>query len=173
MASSKFKISGFAGLKSGFIELSIAAQGRRLDLAATAGTKVVRDRARQIAEAKGIRDTGLLIENIVHKRVRENNPFYAEAHVGVRSGDQTRRGKAKAQKLSAKGDAAGAAKAIEDIRDPYYWRFIELGTSKKAARPFIGPALEQSKDDAIAAVSESLKRGIEAAARKSGMKYVG
>jgi HK97 gp10 family phage protein len=173
MAGSSAKLSGFAELRKSFNEMSLAAQGRRLDLAATAGGRVIRDKARQIAEAKGIRDTGLLIENIVHKRVRENNPFQAEAHIAVRSGGQTKRGKAKARKLFAKGDDAGGKKAIEEIRDPYYWKFVELGTSKMTARPFIAPALDQSKDEAIDAVRESMKRGIAAAARKQGLKYVG
>lgn len=36
--------------------------------------------------------------------------------------------------------------------DTYYWRFLEFGTSKMAARPFLEPALNQSKNAAIEAV---------------------
>lgn len=36
--------------------------------------------------------------------------------------------------------------------DTYYWRFLEFGTSKIAAKPFLGPALDQTKNAAIEAV---------------------
>jgi HK97 gp10 family phage protein len=169
----KFSVSGFAELRKGFNQISLAGQNKRLESAALAGSRVVRDRARQIAEAKGIRQTGALIDNIVHKRVRENDPFSAEAHVAVRHGVQTKRAKAKARRALAKGDKDGAAKALENVNDPWYWRFHELGTSKMPATPFIRPALEQSKEEAVDAMRESLKRGIAAAARQAGVKYVG
>lgn len=169
----RFSVSGFAELRKGFNQISLAGQNKRLESAVLAGSRVVRDRARQIAEAKDIRQTGATIENIVHKRVRENDPFSAEAHVAVRHGVQTKRAKAKARRALAKGDKEGAAKALENVNDPYYWRFHERGTSKMGARPFIRPGLEESKGQAIDAMRKSLKSGIAAAARQAGVKYVG
>ncbi|MEG9498945.1 HK97-gp10 family putative phage morphogenesis protein [Mannheimia indoligenes] len=44
--------------------------------------------------------------------------------------------------------------------DPYYWRFVEFGTSKMAAKPFMRPAFEQSKQQAAKAITETLRTEI-------------
>ena len=33
--------------------------------------------------------------------------------------------------------------------DPFYWRFLEFGTRKMAARPFLGPAAKSKGEEAI------------------------
>jgi HK97 gp10 family phage protein len=44
---------------------------------------------------------------------------------------------------------------------PYYWRFIEHGTSKKAATPFLRPAFEQNVQLAIQLFTEELAKRID------------
>lgn len=44
--------------------------------------------------------------------------------------------------------------------DPFYWRFVEFGTSKMAARPFLRPAFEQSKQQAANVIISTLKTEI-------------
>ena len=50
--------------------------------------------------------------------------------------------------------------------DPFYWRFVEFGTSKMAARPFLRPAFESRKFAAALAAREGLREALgEAVAR--------
>lgn len=47
--------------------------------------------------------------------------------------------------------------------DTYYWYFLEMGTSKMAARPFLRPALTAAKQRAFEEVVRTLKQKIIAA----------
>ena len=49
--------------------------------------------------------------------------------------------------------------------DPFYWKFLEFGTSKMPAQPFMRPAFEGNKQRAIEIIKLALARGIERAAR--------
>ena len=51
-------------------------------------------------------------------------------------------------------------------QDAWYWRFIEFGTIKMAARPFLRPALEVKRQEAIDAITTRLASRIEAEAKK-------
>lgn len=57
------------------------------------------------------------------------------------------------------GKAAGFA-AGKNPKDPFYFRFLELGTKKMPAREFIGPALKTKSDEALTAFSDELRRAI-------------
>jgi HK97 gp10 family phage protein len=67
-------------------------------------------------------------------------------------------------RIGVLGGAKGYAKASGEVEgkgksnpggDTYYWRFIEFGTSKVAARPFLQPAM---RDNAQAATNEFSKQ---------------
>jgi len=45
-------------------------------------------------------------------------------------------------------------------RDPFYFKFLETGTKKMAARSFIGPALRAKSSEATTAFSTELRRAI-------------
>ena len=51
--------------------------------------------------------------------------------------------------------------------DTFYWRFIEFGTSKVAARPFMRPAMEQSMAAATQAFTEEYEKAIDRAIAKA------
>lgn len=42
----------------------------------------------------------------------------------------------------------------------YYWRFLEFGTSKMPARPFMRSALKDKSQEAIAVAAETLRSGV-------------
>lgn len=64
-----------------------------------------------------------------------------------------------AQRVSVK--ASGKAEAIIGFdRKQFYGRFVELGTSKMAARPFLRPALDESQQKIEQAFVEAINRGI-------------
>lgn len=48
--------------------------------------------------------------------------------------------------------------------DTFYWRYLEFGTSKMAARPFLRPAFEAQKNAAIEVFKTTLAEGVQAAA---------
>lgn len=55
--------------------------------------------------------------------------------------------------------------------DTYYWRFVEFGTERQAAKPFLRPALEQNAQAAtdvfIAEYDKAIERVLKKADRKS------
>ncbi len=59
---------------------------------------------------------------------------------------------------------------LSNRRDPnvgaWYWRFVEFGTSKKPARPFLTPAFEQRKYKANRLIQKALLDGVLRQARK-------
>jgi HK97 gp10 family phage protein len=51
-------------------------------------------------------------------------------------------------------------------QDAWYWRFLEFGTSKLAARPFLRPAFDTMKEKAVEAIRDKLAQSIARAAAK-------
>ncbi|WP_373181213.1 HK97-gp10 family putative phage morphogenesis protein [Clostridium butyricum] len=48
-----------------------------------------------------------------------------------------------------------------DNSNIYYGKFIEFGTSKMSARPFMQPAYEKNKDNIKRTIAETLKEGLK------------
>lgn len=51
----------------------------------------------------------------------------------------------------------------------YYWRFVEFGTVKMAARPFMRPALAENVDKVTSVVVTELNKAIDRLAKKAGV----
>lgn len=51
-------------------------------------------------------------------------------------------------------------------RRPWYWFFIEFGTSKKAARPFMRPAFETEKNNTVERFRVRFAKSIELIVKK-------
>ena len=77
---------------------------------------------------------GTLKRGIYQSQQRKLSTLLSQVfHVGVRTG----------KKLKTKQGVSA---------DPYYWKFVEFGTSKMAARPFMRPAFEAKKLAAVEAI---------------------
>jgi HK97 gp10 family phage protein len=50
--------------------------------------------------------------------------------------------------------------------DPFYWRWVEFGTSKMPARPFLRPAFATTKTEQLERMRVRMVAGIELQARK-------
>jgi len=50
--------------------------------------------------------------------------------------------------------------------DPFYWWWVEFGTSKMPARPFLRPAFATTKDEQLARMRVRMAAGIATQARK-------
>lgn len=54
----------------------------------------------------------------------------------------------------------------------FYGRFLEFGTSKLAARPWLRPAFDTKAPEALAKMGKALGKGIERAAKKLAGPYL-
>lgn len=133
----------------GLKELGVSLRGLSRDMATkaarqavAAGASVVRAQARKNTPS----DTGNLKKAIVMKRKRNTN-LTEEYGVSVRVGKKSDVTRAKA--------GTGALG-----KDAFYARFLEFGTVKKAARPFLAPALSQSIQKASDAMKNRLAKRI-------------
>jgi HK97 gp10 family phage protein len=116
--------------------------------AVNAGATVIREEAKARAPRysgppiKGQPPPGTLKRALYQKQIREKSSAVLQTFfVGVRQG------------RSAKKTKKGSI-------DAWYARFLEFGTSKMAARPFMRPAFEAKKMAAVQAIKDYLLRRI-------------
>jgi HK97 gp10 family phage protein len=93
---------------------------------------------------------GTLKRSVIMKHIRElsgggRQTFYVLVRHGKKYRNQGKRGN-----LS---------------QDAWYWRFLEFGTRKMAARPFLRPALESRRREAVDAIKQRLSERIEIEAK--------
>ena len=111
--------------------------------AVAAGAGVVRKAAREKAPV----DTGNLKASLVMKRVKDTN--LTEEYIVT-----PRKGRTRDVKAAKRGKGALG-------KDAYYARFVEFGTVKVPARPFIRPALEENVQRATNAIADRLRARIK------------
>jgi HK97 gp10 family phage protein len=142
-------LTGFKELAAALRELPQRVAKNGLRSAVGAGAAVIRKEARVRAPKK----TGEMAKDIQIKRERDTQGgdlFIARYSVFVLSGKKSR--------------LKGKKRNVQ--RDSFYWKFVELGTSKMAARPFMRPAYEAKKEEAVKTIGEKLDQRIQAAARE-------
>ncbi|MDR2173658.1 MAG: HK97 gp10 family phage protein [Burkholderiales bacterium] len=138
-------LQGLAELEKGLRELGRDVGLKGLSKATSAGARLIRDRARALAP----KDTGKLKNNIVvtkYRRVRDKDRETRHAVV-----------------IRQKGKAS-------DKQNAFYGAFVECGTSKQAAQPFIRPAFEGKRKDAANTVVRSMEKTIATEKVKRGFK---
>ena len=138
-------MKGMNELMTRLVELKTDVGAKLTYRAASAAARVVRNAARQNAEDVGLNDSGALIRNITVARSKEFSPPIVAYAVGVRHGTK---------------------KQIKDDNDPFYWWMWEFGhhnrfTGRFERRPFMIPALENNKGNALYAMEMVIARGIK------------
>lgn len=109
--------------------------------AVAAGSRVVMAEAKRKVPV----DTGTLRRAIYMKQIREQSSSSKQTYyVGVRRGKSERK----------------------KNRDGYYFAFVEFGTAKMAAQPFLRPAFEAKKVDAVEVIKRRLAERVEKLARE-------
>lgn len=135
-------------------------QRRALRRGVTRGAAEVRKKAR--ANAKSVDNPATqeqIFRNVSAKawRVRKNRPYLGSS-IGVLGG------------------AKGAATNVGEIKgagkdnpggDTWYWRMLEFGTQKMAAKPFLSTALESEKNKAVDAIRDGASKAIDDILAKS------
>lgn len=143
-------------------QLPIDLQGKPVRAAVAAGARLVRKQA--IENAEPHRQTGTLEKNIVIAKTRRPIPGQTEYSVGMR--------KAKKWYVNSRANqrSGRAGKSYMVEGEAFYWRFLEFGTSKYPKSPFLIPAFESKKMEAIELIKKRLAIGIEMLANKWKIK---
>ena len=138
MASSITQVQGLRELGLAMRSLGADMAGKVARQATAAGAGVVRKAARQGAPV----DSGNLRAAVVMKRQRQTR-LTEEYIVAVR------KGKTRDAKAGKTGGKQG--------KDAFYARFVEFGTVKAQAQPFMRPALEENVQAATDAMAKRLR----------------
>jgi HK97 gp10 family phage protein len=136
------KIEGLEGIKQAMKDLSNEVNKRIARSATLAGTQIVKEAAIKNAPVL----TGNLKKNIILKRNTKTN-LTSEFLVTVRQGKRTKK------------------QIAQGLGDAFYAKFLEYGTVKTPAQPFLRPAFDNNKEVAANAIIERLKTGIARATK--------
>lgn len=144
-------VAGLKELQAALKELPQRIARNVLRGAVGAGAAVIRNEAKARAPVSigdggvGHPPPGTLRRAIYQKQIRELSSAVKQTfYVGVRKGKQYR-------KQGKKGNLS---------QDAYYAKFVEFGTAKMAARPFMRPAFEAKKGEAVQAIKDYLAKRI-------------
>ncbi|MCU1030217.1 HK97 gp10 family phage protein [Stenotrophomonas maltophilia] len=158
-------IQGLDGLLRSLREAPKAIQGRAVQAGMRKGGNVIRDDARLRAP----KESGFMASQIVTRRANSRSRQRAGVGqggeyftVGVKTG---RRRKYANTKRNRRRGRVG--RVYEEAGWAYYWRFVEFGTKKMRASPFLTPAGEAKGPEAAqviinetwAALDKQLKKG--------------
>lgn len=149
MLQTNLDFSALALLADDLKALSKAENRKVLTRATRAGANVVTKEARKRAPKR----TGKLKRNIVTLSVRSKGANTGDSGVHIRGRNPRTGNSDKTMKAS-------------DPNNAYYWRFLEHGTSKMAARPFIRPAFEARIQQIESAVIDVAYKAIDEVLKK-------
>lgn len=169
----EFKIDGLESLLGKFDAISYDTRRKGGRAALRKAAQLVTEAARQNAEL--LNDPSTSTEIAKNIALRWNNRLFKQSgdlgfRVGVLGG-----AKKKNNYHTRRGRAGGTFETGGDQSNPggntFYWRFLEFGTAKMAAKPFLRKALADNIEAATAMfVSEfdkALDRAIKRAAKKA------
>ncbi len=137
------KIQGLDEVRRRLKALPKNMRNRELGKALRSGGRMIRNDAKSRVPTL----TGLVLKNIV-MRTSSGRRAGRNADVKVRIG--------------VASDRSGR----DSGTDAFYWIFQEFGTSKMPAHPFLRPAFESNKNEALNAITQSLKKGLIRQAKK-------
>ena len=144
-------VQGLRELQAALKELPERIARNVLRGSVSAGATVIRKEAQSRAPVSegpkrvGQSPPGTLKRSVYQKQIRELSSLTRQTFiVSVRKGKKYRN-------QGKKGNLS---------QDAWYARFVEFGTAKMSARPFLRPAFEARKGDAVAAIKDYLARRI-------------
>lgn len=152
MVKTSMQVEGLEALRKALRTLPIELQKKPLSDCVAAGARVIRKEAVSIVR----KDTGLLARSIYATRgVRALTE--AAAFVAVK--------KLSGKKIAAFKKATGLP-AEKNPNDPYYWYILEHGKSTRTAHPFLRPAFDRKKEEAVEAMKRVLRESTERIAKR-------
>ena len=161
----EIKLEGLAELQEKLLSLAGSVAGRKsLVGAARAAMVPVLEAARQNAP----RDTGVLGDSIYIASARPDTSgnIVASAGLLVKKSSQYKSFIKGTKKRILGKLPKGAKRRLNRTSAHWRWHFVELGTSKMRARPFLRPALEANKDKVLQILVEQLRKRVNLAAKR-------
>lgn len=162
------KINGMEGLLATLRTLPKELQGKPVQAGMRKGGNVIRDDARR----RVVRHTGFLSKQIVVRRANakarriaglaKGDEYFT---VGVRTGKRVKYANTKRNQRKRR-----VGKVYEQSGWAYYWRHIEFGTKKMAAKPFLTPAGEASGPKAAQVIIQETRAALGKLLAKRGWK---
>lgn len=132
------------------------------------GANVIRDQARANAPKR----TGAMAKSIATRRANARQRRKAKAATGADEyftvGIAPRRGKYSNTRRNRGLGRVGQSYDFDGWT--YYWRFIEMGTKRMPAKPFLSPAGEAKGPEAAKVIAEQIREGIDRIAKRHGWK---
>lgn len=151
MSHGSLTVLGLGDLQADFERLAKSVGNKIARDAVMAGARVARDKVRATAPVR----TGKLKKNIAAVSLKQ-----ADTPGGATAGIRVKKPTGKQSKaLKRTGKKGRTSKTQWDA--PFYWKFLELGTSKMSAHPFIRPAWDGSLPQIEKAVADKLAEGID------------
>lgn len=148
MIDTKLDFTGLLDISSDLDALSKSQSRKVLRDSTRSAATVIKEEAVKRAPMR----TGKLAKNIVVLTQRSRN---GDISSGVHIRGRNPRTGNSDNKLKTK-----------DSRNAFYWRFVELGTSKMAAVPFIRPAYDARQEEAVKVAFDRANRAIDEALTK-------
>lgn len=151
-------------------EITQDGKNKAFKRAASAGAGVIKKAA--VANAKKLDDQTTpenIVKNIVirfnSREFRRTDGDIVSYRVGVLGGAKSPPKRKRARRgsgptLAELGEVAGKGKANPG-GDTFYWRFLEFGTKKMSAHPFMLQALESNQQQATDKFIDSLNRWLD------------
>ncbi len=158
--ASEVRIEGLSEFAAALREMPKNISRKYLRATVSAAGKVIRDEARvNVSKDNPHVRTGTLRRAIALGRSNKRSKYGVEVfHVFVR------------QAMNKNGRGTKTVKAYGKF-DAYYWYFLEFGTSKMDKRPFMRPAFDTRKDDAIKAMQDVLAEKMPEIAKAAGLAW--
>ncbi|OZN25256.1 hypothetical protein CFY87_03685 [Actinobacillus seminis] len=160
MVNLSVKVTGLKELKQRLSTLERKAKNRIAVKAMRRGGIIIRDQARENApllkEKVPHRKRGTLRKSIV-TRTKLQKDGSVRTVIFVRTLKNS-----KILEFKSKTGKSGAY----NPNDPFYWRFLEFGTSKMPAQPFLQPAFSSKKEKALQEIISTLRDEISKEAKR-------
>jgi HK97 gp10 family phage protein len=159
-------IQGLSELMKAMQELPKALEKKVMRQAVGAGAILIRKTAQDLVA----RRTGLIAKAIrVSFNKRESTPGRIVYHVFVSK--KVKGMKRYRYRPGNWKNPVGYTGKVEDVMwDAFYWRFLEFGTVKMAAKPFMRPAFDSINREAAEVIKGKLADGIEKEAANLGKR---
>lgn len=165
----EIKVHGLREIEQAMKALPGRMDKKLLDKGLVAGARLVRDEAKALVpllkepDARRVRGT---IQRAIHAgRVR---PTRYRATVWVRVRQLTKGQIRRFKRTQLRHNKR--ARAALNPNDPFYWFFVEFGTSKMAARPFMRPAFQSKKEAAVSKAIATLRPLVQEQIAKLGRR---
>ena len=162
-----YKINGLDELQAKLKSVSEDTQNK--------GGRFALRKAAQVIQAKAKQNAGRVTDPATPEEIAKNIAIRWSGKHFKSTGDLMFR-------VGVLGGAKGFAAASGEVKgrgkgnpggDTYYWRFLEFGTSKMAAQPFLRDAIESKQSEAISEFVDqyniAIDRAIKRAAKNGGL----